>query len=610
MRVPGHFPDRPESKCMRKRMLQLLAGCALLVVAGCAGTGGERAAAPAKDAAAKEQAPADKPLVDLETRPKGMLNATLKTVVDTPLDGRIDLLSLEGGATRSVEVKKGSLSSPVPQGDYRAYVHVYDNGVPVLVQVQDLAVKAGQTAALSLNLLEGASGAVSVRAFDSDGDLAIDRVELESGTDPYNAASVPGRAELPLDKHVLRAEGQWYRGDLHVHSKYGVGTESVSEVISRAEKAGLDFLAICDRNTLASTRDPGFKSDKLALIPAMEWGRDDMGVALVYGPRTTPDPPSTLPTAQAAWAAQAECIRVQAQGGIWAIAHPTFPTKPWQWGISYVNAVEVWFRDWRGNPPLALNDLGEDIKVRKDGHLVHSIAAAASAAATAGTMDEDMSANAQACLFWDYELKRGLMGCAIAGSGSGGKKVPLAKPVTYICARDLSAPALLEGLRLGRTYISCDLNGPRLAFNADVMKDNTVDVGIGGVVPLNVDISFVAGVQNAIGKKLQVLENGRPIRTVPINADDVAIRFTRHPTIYSSYRIRVIGTADPKKNGFGSIEVYALSSPIYAQDITQELLWRNPNLDLKKTWVKLQTKEAPVDVDVSQSAPPAKIPGQ
>jgi len=599
---------------MQQWTVRLLAGCALLALAGCAGTGADRTAASPKEAASakpdKGEAGEPKPLIDLDARPKGTLNATLKTVVGTLLDGRIDLLSLEGGATRSLEVQKGAFSAPVPQGDYRAYVHVYDNGVPVLVKVEDLSVKEGQMSALSLDLLEGASGAVPVRAFDSDGDLAIDRVELECGTDPYNAASIPGRSELPLEKRVLRADAQWYAGDLHAYSKYGVGTESVGELVGRAEKTGLDYLAICDRNTLAATRDPGFKSDRLALIPAMEWGRDDMGVALIYGPRTVPDPPSTLPKAQAAWAAQAECIRVQAQGGIWAIAHPTFPTKPWQWGISYVNAVEVWFRDWRGNPPLALANLNEEIKTRKDGHLVHSIAAAAQAAAVAGEMDENMSANAQACLFWDYELKRGLMGCAIAGSGSGGKKVPLAKPVTYICAKDLSVPSLLEGLRLGRTYVSCDLKGPKLAFNADVLGDGTVDVGMGGVVPLNVNVVFVAAVQNAIGKRLQVLENGHPIRTVPINGDDVAIRFTRHTTIYSSYRIRVIGPADPKTKGFGPIEVYALSSPIYAQDITQELLWRNPNLDPKKTWVKLQSKEIPQDVELPENAAPAQIPGQ
>jgi hypothetical protein len=158
--------------------------------------------------------------------------------------------------------------------------------------------------------------------------------------------------------------------------------------------------------------------------------------------------------------------------------------------------------------------------------------------------------------------------------------------------------------------VSCAPNGPKLALNADVTGDGTVDVGIGGVVPLNINVVFVAAVQNALGKRLQVLENGHPIRTVPINGDDIAIRFTRHPTIYSTYRIRVIGPADPKTKGFGPLEVYALSSPIYAQDITQELLWRNPNIDPKKTWVKLQTKENPVDVDVSQSAPPAQIPGQ
>jgi hypothetical protein len=150
-----------------------------------------------------------------------------------------------------------------------------------------------------------------------------------------------------------------------------------------------------------------------------------------------------------------------------------------------------------------------------------------------------------------------------------------------------------------------------LAFNADVTAHGRVDVGIGGVVPLNVDVAFVAAVQNAVGKKLQVLENGRPIRTVPINADDVAIRFTRHPTIYSTYRIRVIGPADPKSKGFGPIEVYAMSSPIYAQDITQELLWRNnPNLDPKKTWVKLQTQQQPVEIDLPENQAPAKVPGQ
>lgn len=565
----------------------------VLLIAGCAGNGGENAPATDVTPPPEKAATADTPP---DNRPRGTLAVRLTNVVNAALDGRVDLISLDGGPKSTLEVTGGAASGPAPAGLSRAYIHVFQEGVPVLVEVSDVTVTGGQETALAVNLLEGASGAVPLRAFDTDGDLAIDRVELACGTDPYNAASIPGRRELKWDLAPRRTGAQWYRGELHAYSAHGTGRESVAQVIARAEREGCDFLAIADRNTLAAAEDPAFHSDKMALIPAMEWGRDDTGVALVYGPLTVPDLPSNSA------AAQAECIRVQAQGGIWSVAHPCFPTKSWQWGLSYVNAVEVWFRDWRGTPPMAPSELREEIKIRKDGKLVHSIAAAASAVGLG-----DMSANAQNALFWDYELTRGLMGCVIGGSGSGSKSVPLARPVTYIHARELSLPGLLEGLRLGRTYVSCDMNGPQLGFSADVLGDGKVDVGIGGVVPLNVDIVFDAAVINGLGKKLQVLENGRPIRTVPINDNNIAIRFRRRPTTYCTYRLRVIGPADPKAKGFGPVEVYALSSPIYAQDITQELLWRNPDLNPEKTWVRVQSDNVQ-EVELNENAPVMEAP--
>lgn len=577
---------------MKRCLASLLA---ISLFAGCAGNSGERAPEPAvtPSAQGEKAAPAGKAP---DTRPRGTLAVRLTNVVNAALDGRVDLLSLDGGPKSSLEVTGGAASGPVPVGGVRAYVHVFQEGVPVLVEVTDVTVKEGQQATLEVNLLEGASGAVPLRAFDTDGDLAIDRVEIACGTDPYNAASIPGRRELKWDLAPRRTGAQWYRGELHAYSSHGMGKESVAQVIARAERDGCDFLAIADRNTLASAEDPAYRSDKMALIPAMEWGRDDTGVALVYGPLTVPDLPSNSA------AAQAECIRIQAQGGIWAVAHPCFPMKSWQWGLSYVNAVEVWFRDWRGTPPMAPLELREDVKIRENGKLVHSIAAAAAAVSLG-----DMSSNAQNALFWDYELTRGLMGCVIGGSGSGSKSVPLARPVTYIHAQELSLPGLLEGLRLGRTYVSCDMNGPQLGFSADVLGDGKVDVGIGGVVPLNVDIVFDAAVINGLGKKLQVLENGRPIRTVPINDNNIAIRFRRRPVTQSTYRLRVIGPADPKAKGFGPVEVYALSSPIYAQDITQELLWRNPKLDPDKTWVRVQSDNVQ-EVELNENAPVMEAP--
>jgi len=530
--------------------------------------------------------------------PTGVLDVDITNVVGDRLPARIDLLCFDDDITISLDVPQGILESPLPVGSYRAYVHVYDEGVPVLVEVEDIVIRETRPTYLLVNLLEGAGGVMSLRSFDSDGDLAIDRVELKMGTDPYNAAAIPGRVELFHSTQVLNTTTQWYRGELQAYSRHGAGTESVAELVRRAERANLDFLAITDRNTLAATHDPDFRSEKLVMLPAMEWGTDEMGVALVYGPRTKPDLPSNMR------AAQAECIRVQAQGGAWVIAHPTFPTKPWQWGLSFVNGVQVWFRDWRGAPPVSLEHLGDPAKERSEGKLVHSIAAAA-AAANHG----EMSANAQGNLFYDYELVRGLMACAVGGSGSGSGKVPLGRPVTYIHARELSVEGLLEGLRLGRTYVSSGTDGPKIFFSADVLSDGRMDVGIGGVIPIGVEVTFEVVVHNAVGKKLQVIENGRPIRTIPVNAKDTGIRFKRLPTTEAAFRVRVIGAADPRAKGFGPLEVYALSSPIYARDITQELLSRNPNFDPDKSWVRIQSDSIiDLETELPENMSPTQVP--
>jgi hypothetical protein len=280
---------------------------------------------------------------------------------------------------------------------------------------------------------------------------------------------------------VLLNKPGWYKGELCSFSKYSIGSENVSELIKRAEKDGLDFLAITDINTLKSIEDPEYHSDKIVLIPAMKWGNEEKGYALVYCPRTPLDTPTTIPEAQA------ECIRVQAQGGIFAIAHPCFPVGFWQWGLNYVNAIQVWCREWRAVPPLTLDKLHDWIKEKKDGRFVYSLAAAVNESNIAS-----VSANSQASRFWDYEIARGAMTCGIAGSHSSSPSVPLGKPITYVRAENKSLAAILDGIRLGRTFVSSGTGGVKLAFIADTLADNKIDVGIGGVVPLDLDIRFEA----------------------------------------------------------------------------------------------------------------------
>jgi len=514
--------------------------------------------------------------VGYAARAEGTLEIDVSDVLGRSLPSRIDLIDTAGNPPQRVEAPSGMREAALPAGDYRAYVHVYEHRVPVLVGVADLTIEPGDTAFLLVTLLEGTGGGLRLRDFDFDGDLALDRVEMTSGTDPENPASLPGKKVLPLPSPVLEDKAGWYKGELFARSEHGIGTESVKKLIRRAEKADLDFLAIADRNTFAPVYDPDYKSDGIVLLPAMEWGNEERGFALIYGPRTLPEPPGSRAEAQA------ECLRVQAQGGVFTVAHPCFPHAPWTWGLSHVNAIQVWCRDWRAVPPLSMNHLAEDVKTRKDGELVHSIAIAA-ATGDLGLV----SANRQAANFYDEELSRGLFACAVAGSGTGHRKVEIGEPLTYVYAKEKSAEAILEGLRLGRTYLSNDADGPQIQFRADVLNNDKIDVSIGGVVPLNVDVEFEAAITGAEGKKLQVIRDGELILTKVIEGKGFVHRFLQHPTVPAAYRVQVIGEPRDEDEGIGPIDMYALSSPIYARDIAGEVLRRVPNVDPNKTWVRV-----------------------
>ncbi len=53
----------------------------------------------------------------------------------------------------------------------------------------------------------------------------------------------------------------------------------------------------------------------------------------------------------------------------------------------------------------------------------------------------------------------------------------------------------------------------------------------------------------------------------------------------------MIGPPEQPSKGFGDVEVYAMTSPIYAQNITSALLWRIPNFDPKKAWIEIKPSE-------------------
>ncbi len=508
----------------------------------------------------------------------GSIEINVTDVLGHDLHARVELQGKHLKTPVVIDVPKGHVRGEAPAGTYKAYISVYSLQVPVLVDVQDVTIKAGDTAYLLANVLEGSAGNRTLMDFDKDCDFAIDRVEVKCGTNPEDAGSIPGREPIPSDTRILENEERWYRGELHAHSNHGAGKESVAELVRRAEKTGLDFLAIADLNTVDACLDPGFKSNSVVLIPALEWGDEKRGVALIYGPKTFPAYSASVSEAQAI------VDLVQAQGGFYAIAHPCSSLGPWQWGLGYVNGVEVWCRDWRALPPITLDQLSEDSKERIDGKLVSSVAYAA---ASTG-----FSANGQAMVFYDSELVRGLKAAIIAGSYSSSPEVPLGAPVTYVYAKEKSLRGILGGMQRGRTFVSRDLKGPRLRFTADVLSDGKIDVSLGGIVPLEVPTTFEVTAERAKGNEVQILLNGQPLISKTIESDAFTIRFPYTPMNYSEFRARITGP--PKGEGFGEIEVLAMTSPIYAQ----ELDLNNPQVDkIKKEQEERRRRQTQTDTD-------------
>ncbi|NHJ46755.1 MAG: PHP domain-containing protein [Asgard group archaeon] len=72
------------------------------------------------------------------------------------------------------------------------------------------------------------------------------------------------------------------RIDMHVHTNYSDGTDSVEEIIRHAEKIGLDGLAIADHDTFGGLHEALEIETELIVIPGIEVSTDK-GHILGYG---------------------------------------------------------------------------------------------------------------------------------------------------------------------------------------------------------------------------------------------------------------------------------------------------------------------------------------
>jgi predicted metal-dependent phosphoesterase TrpH len=330
---------------------------------------------------------------------------------------------------------------------------------------------------------------------------------------------------------------RWYRGDLHMHTGNSDGScpsQSGKRVpcpvflsVETAAARGLDFIAISDHNTDSQNNamrelQPYF--DHVLLIPAREittfWGHFNIfGVTQFVDFRITP---GKLDLNQV-------LTKVHSKSGIASINHPSSPTGEACMGCG-----------WQPSSSLDMR-LFSAVEVINGGQVMQS-----------------------STKYWDTELREGHRLAAVGGSDSHNATNPpgppgsVGWPATAIEADELSVPAILDGIRAGRTFVDLTSSLDKMidveaeANGARARMGGTMHLAAGGPIHVQVQAVACAGL---IAHLLLDGEETPAVPPIPVSKPDATLGATMMTSAGRHYlRVEVRDSA-------GVLQL--ISSPIY-----------------------------------------------
>jgi hypothetical protein len=213
-----------------------------------------------------------------------------------------------------------------------------------------------------------------------------------------------------------------FKGDLHTHTLASDGVLTAEELARRAQRHGLDFLAITDHNQMVSAEAlpqiPGF-----TLIPGIEWTHyqghaNFLGVDKPYDETFAANTPEEV---------LARFNSARARGALITINHPFDELCPFQFDMNTLpfDCLEIW------NGPMR-------------------------------------ESNLRAIGLWQTLLMAGKKVPICGGSDYHRDQLFIypGGPTTYIYAMSASPADILSGLRQGHAYIAFAPNGPTLEMTA------------------------------------------------------------------------------------------------------------------------------------------------
>lgn len=298
----------------------------------------------------------------------------------------------------------------------------------------------------------------------------------------------------------------WYRGDLHMHDTNSDGScasQSGKRVpcplfrtVEAAARAGLDFAAVTDHNTVAHfgglrELQPWF--DRTLLIPGTEITTFG-GHANIFGERRFVD----FRVGAAVPDIAALTRDVAAAGAILSINHPALPSGEacmgcgWTWpntDWSHVTAIEA-VNGTIASGPLA--GIG----------------------------------------FWYARLNEGHRLTGIAGSDNHDPdapqgKAPIGRPTTVVHAPELSMTGIIAGIRAGNVFI--DVTGTRNRLLEVTATAGKAEAAMGGTIAGDAGLRIRAHVVGVAGASAELVVNGAVAAKSPIANDDAHVEFPLAP---------------------------------------------------------------------------------
>jgi PHP domain len=306
---------------------------------------------------------------------------------------------------------------------------------------------------------------------------------------------------------ALSSEARWYAGDFHVHSsESGDAKATMDEVAAFAKSRGLDFIELSEHNTRSQldyyadvqARHPG-----LLLIPGVEFTTFN-GHANGIGATEWVDHRLGLDGATMETAAAA----LVGQGAALSINHPVL-------------------------------DLGNNCIGCAWKHPIPREHLSAVEIQTGGYDKTGVLFSKQALAFWDRLLNQGLHVAPIGGSddhrggmGTDAFSSPIGNPTTMVFARGLSAEAIVEAVKAGRTVVK--LQGP----NDPMVELHLGEAGIGDTVKAGAP-EVRARVTGGAGAQLKWVVDGVAREDViAVEGDDFEATLVMEPPTSGEVRVR------------------------------------------------------------------------